>query len=318
LNTVCTDIIHMWSHKLESYHGDYESFQKTREERLKNQQREYDSQMEHRAHVQEFVDKFRYNAKRASLVQSRLKHLEKLPELQAVELEPKITFRFIDPEELSPPILMFDEVSFRYQPNTPLLERVTFGVRLDARIALIGPNGAGKTTLLKLMMNQLQPQSGLYQRHQKLRTAYFSQHFVDQLDLSKTPVEILQEKYPGKTTEEYRRELGAFGITGQLGVQTAKTLSGGQKSRVVLTLMNMARPHILVLDEPTNHLDMDSVDALAEALTNFKGGVVLVSHDEYLIIKVCKDLLVCEGGSVKAFPSDFVDYKKRLQAMSMV
>jgi len=222
LNSVCTDIVHMWNHKLDYYHGDYESFQKTREERTKSQQREYESQMEHRAHIQEFIDKFRYNAKRASLVQSRLKYLEKLPEVHAVEPEPKITFRFIDPEELSPPILMFDEVCFRYSPDVPLLERVTFGVRLDSRIALIGPNGAGKTTLLKLMMAQLQPKSGNYQRHQKLRTAYFSQHFVDQLDLAKSPVEILQEKFPGRHIEEYRRELGAFGITGPLGLQTTK------------------------------------------------------------------------------------------------
>ncbi|KAA0194947.1 hypothetical protein HAZT_HAZT011253 [Hyalella azteca] len=261
LDSVPTDVLHLHSRAIQSYRGNYENFLNTRTERQKNQQREYDSQMQFRAHVQEFIDKFRYNAKRASLVQSKIKMLEKLPELQPVEKESVVVFSFPDVDKLSPPILQLDEVSFR-----------------------------------------------------QLRIGYFSQHHVDQLDLRLSAVSLLQERFPGKPVEEYRRQLGRFGVSGDLALQQLASLSGGQKSRVAFAAMAAASPSFLILDEPTNHLDIETIEALGEAIKLYKGGVVLVSHDERLIRQVCTELWLCGNGTVRSIEGGFDSYRHLVQA----
>ncbi|XP_075932541.1 ATP-binding cassette sub-family F member 3 [Anarhichas minor] len=310
LNAVVTDIVHLHSQRLDSYRGDYENFIKTKEDRLKNQQREYEAQLQYRQHIQVFIDRFRYNANRAAQVQSKLKLLERLPELKPLEKEIEVTLRFPDNfEKLSPPILQLDEVEFYYSPDRPLFSGLNLSADLESRICIVGENGAGKTTVLKLLMGELTPVGGVRQSHRSLKIGYFSQHHVDQLDMNVCSVELLLNRFPGRTEEEYRHQLGGYGITGELSTRPVASLSGGQKSRVAFAQMTMPCPNFYILDEPTNHLDMETIEALAKSLNKYRGGVILVSHDERLIRLVCKELWVCEAGKVGRIDGGFDEYR---------
>lgn len=313
LDTVPTDIIHFHSQRMDAYRGNYENFVKAMTEKLKCQQREYEAQQQYKAHVQEFIDKFRYNAKRASLVQSKIKMLEKLPEIKPITKEAQVTLRFTDPEALSPPILQLDDVSFSYVEGQPVLRNINLSANMESRICIVGDNGSGKTTLLKLLINELNPTKGIRHAHRNLSIGYFTQHHVDQLDMNLSSVEFLAKKFPGKPIEHYRRQLGSFGISGDLALQSVASLSGGQKSRVAFAAMSVTNPHFLVLDEPTNHLDVETVEALGEALNKYKGGLVLVSHDQQLIELVCKELWVCSNGSVTSISGGFSQYRKLVE-----
>lgn len=310
LDTVPTDILYLHSQRIEVYKGNYEQFDKTRTEKHKAQRREYEAQLAHRNHVQEFIDRFRYNANRAASVQSKIKMLEKLPELKPVEKEIEVTIKFPEVEPLNPPVLQLNEVQFKYSNEKVIFTSVNLSANLDSRICIVGENGAGKTTLLKIVMGLLQPTGGIVHPHRGLRLGYFSQHHVDQLDMSVNCVELMQNAYPGKPIEEYRRQLGSFGVSGDLAMQVVASLSGGQKSRVALAKMCMGRPNFLVLDEPTNHLDIETIEALGKAINKYNGGVILVSHDERLIRMICKELWVCGGGTVRSVEGGFDEYRK--------
>lgn len=313
LNEVATDIIHQHSERLDYYRGsNFDSFHSTREERIKNQRREYENQMAYRKHLQEFIDKFRYNAAKSSEAQSRIKKLEKLPMLEPPEDDKIVTFKFPDPDGISPPILQFQNVTFGYSPDNILLKNVDLDVRMDSRIAFCGGNGTGKTTLLKLALDQLTPLDGQVNKNGRLRIGYFAQHHVDAMDLTLSAVSWMSQAYPGKSDEEYRRHLGSFGITGSLGLQKMQLLSGGQKSRVAFAALCLNQPHILILDEPSNHLDTQGLDALADALINFKGGILMVSHDVSIIDRVCNEIWVSENETVTRFPGDIHAYKKHI------
>lgn len=317
LDGTVTDILHMQNEQLDAYRGDYNQFLSTRAERLKNQQREYEAQALYRSNLQAFVDRWRYNANRAPQAQSRLKILEKLPELKPVVIEAPVVFRFPSVEQISPPIIQIEDASFSYNPeerdlSKMLLRNIELNVQLNTIMAIVGPNGAGKTTLLKMMIGKLEPTLGKVFMHGRLRVAYFTQHHVDQMDLNLNPIQLLQSLFPGKTDEEYRGQLGAFGISGPLGLQTIRTLSGGQKSRVVFALLCLQNPHVMILDEPTNHLDMDSIDALINSLKNFSGGVVVVSHDKKFIDMVCKEIWVCKSGLLYRYDGSIHEYATSL------
>ncbi|KAJ5907952.1 ABC transporter ATP-binding protein [Penicillium taxi] len=317
LNEVATDIVHQHSERLDYYKGaNFESFYATKEERRKMAKREYEKQMGERAHLQAFIDKFRYNAAKSSEAQSRIKKLERMPVLEAPEAEYVVHFQFPEVEKLSPPIVQMSEVCFGYTKELPLLKDVDLSVQLDSRIGIVGPNGAGKTTVLKLLINQLTPTKGLISAHSRLRIGFFAQHHVDALDLTTSAVSFMAKTYPGKTDEEYRRHLGAFGITGTTGLQRMEFLSGGQKSRVAFACLSLTNPHILVLDEPSNHLDIEGMDALSSALQRFEGGVVMVSHDVTMLQNVCTSLWVCDGGTVHKFDGDVKAYKKLITAQA--
>ncbi|KAE8144876.1 P-loop containing nucleoside triphosphate hydrolase protein [Aspergillus avenaceus] len=317
LNEVATDIVHQHSERLDYYKGaNFDSFYATKEERKKNAKREYEKQMAERAHLQAFIDKFRYNAAKSSEAQSRIKKLERMPVLEAPESDYVVHFKFPEVEKLSPPIIQMSEVAFGYSKDSPLLKNVDLDVQLDSRIGIVGPNGAGKTTVLKLLTGQLQPTSGLLSQHARLRIGYFAQHHVDALDLTTSAVSFMAKAYPGKTDEEYRRHLGAFGITGMTGLQRMELLSGGQKSRVAFACLSLTNPHILVLDEPSNHLDIEGMDALSEALQNFEGGVVMVSHDVTMLQNVCTNLWVCDKGTVTKFDGTINAYKKMISSQA--
>lgn len=311
LNEVATDIIHQHSERLDYYRGaNFDSFYNTREERIKNQKREYENQMAVRQHLQQFIDKYRYNAAKAAEAQSRIKKLEKMPVLEPPEDIKIIKFKFPDPDLISPPILQLSGVKFGYNPEDILLNNVDFDVQMDSRIAIVGGNGTGKTTLLKIILDQLKPLEGLVNKNGRLRIGYFAQHHVDSMDLTSSAVSWMSKTYPGKSDEDYRRHLGSFGITGSLGLQKMELLSGGQKSRVAFAALSLSQPHILILDEPSNHLDTQGLDALAEALINFQGGLLMVSHDVSIIDKVCDEIWVTENQTVKKFPGDINAYKK--------
>ncbi|MCJ1429919.1 hypothetical protein MMC29_007834 [Sticta canariensis] len=317
LNEVATDIVHQHSERLDYYKGsDFDSFYATKEERRKTAKREYENQMAQRAHLQVFIDKFRYNAAKSSEAQSRIKKLEKMPVLEPPESEYVVHFKFPEVEKLSPPIIQMSGVSFGYTRDKPLLRGIDLDVQLDSRIGIVGPNGAGKTTVLKLLIGQLQPTQGLISQHPRLRVGFFAQHHVDALDMNASAVGFMAKNYPGKVDEEYRRHLGAFGITGMTGLQKMELLSGGQKSRVAFACLSLTNPHILVLDEPSNHLDIEAMDALSLALRNFQGGVLMVSHDVTMLQTVCSSLWVCENGTVEKFPGDVKAYKKRISAQA--
>lgn len=317
LNEVATDIIHQHSERLDYYRGaNFESFYNTKEERKKIYQKEYENNVAQRAHLQAFIDKFRYNAGKAAEAQSRIKKLERMPTLAPPEQEYSVKFKFPDVEKLSPPIVQMSGVTFGYNENNILLKDVDLDVQLDSRIGIVGPNGAGKTTILKLLIAKLSPTKGLISQHTRLRIGFFAQHHVDALDLSMSAVSFMAKEYPGRAEEEYRRQLGAFGITGTTGLQKMGVLSGGQKSRVAFACLALTNPHILVLDEPSNHLDIEAMDALAEALQAFQGGVLMVSHDVTMLQTVCTSLWVCENGTVWKFPGDVQAYKKRITAQA--
>ncbi|CAN8098483.1 unnamed protein product [Discula destructiva] len=317
LDEVATDIIHQHSERLDYYRGaNFASFYATKEERKKTAKREYEKQMAERAHLQLFIDKFRYNAAKSSEAQSRIKKLERMPVLEAPEAEYSVHFKFPDVEKMTPPIIQMSGVTFGYSPDKILLRNVDLDVQLDSRIGIVGPNGAGKTTVLKLLIQKLSPVSGLISQNPRLRVGFFAQHHVDALDLTTSAVSFMAKMYPGKKDEEYRHTLGAFGITGTTGLQKMELLSGGQKSRVAFACLALTNPHILVLDEPSNHLDIEAMDALSEALQQFQGGVLMVSHDVTMLQTVCTSLWVCDGGTVEKFDGTVADYKRRITAQA--
>ncbi|KAK7688153.1 hypothetical protein QCA50_008523 [Cerrena zonata] len=309
LDAVATDIIHMHSSRLDYYKGNFTQFYSTKSERDRNLRKEYDTQMEYRKHLQAFIDRWRYNANRAAQAQSKIKILEKLPELHPPEAEETETFKFPETEKISPPILQLNEVTFGYTPDKILLRGINIDVGLDSRIAIVGPNGAGKSTLIKLLIDDLKPMVGHVNQNGRLRVGYFAQHHVDNLDPNMNPVQFLQSKFPGKTEQEYRQHLGNFQISGMTGLQMIGTLSGGQKSRVAFAVLSLQRPHVLLLDEPTNHLDIEGLDALMSALSSWNGGVIVISHDERFITTVAKELWVCADGTVNKFKGDVQAYK---------
>jgi len=310
LDAVATDIIYQHSNRLDYYKGNFAQFYATKTERDENQRKEYQTQMEYRAHLQAFIDRWRYNANRAAQAQSKIKILEKLPELEMPESAETERFKFPETEKISPPLLQLNEVTFGYTQDKMVLRDVNIDVGLDSRIAVVGPNGAGKSTLIKLLTGELKPLSGHMTRNGRLRVAYFSQHHVDTLTPTVSPVAFLASKFPGKSEQEYRQHLGSFGITGLTGMQVIATLSGGQKSRVAFAALSLQNPHVLLLDEPTNHLDIEGLDALMHALQVWNGGVILISHDERFITKVASELWVCADGTVSKYYGDVKAYKK--------
>ncbi len=315
LDNVCTDVIHLHSKKLTAWKGNYSSFEAQRAERLRCAEKRAEADARKKKHMQAFLDKFgALLRQRAKLVQNRMARLEANIDKVGVFDDPEYQFRFPDPGVVSPPIIGFHDVTFAYPgAPKPVFRNVNFGFDLDSRIALVGRNGIGKTTLLNLMTGALTPQAGHVQRNPKVRISSFSQHFVDQLDMTATPLSYLQGCYAGVPSQELRNHLGSFGIGGTLATQTMFTLSGGQKSRVALAKVTWTQPHLLLLDEPSNHLDIESVSAISQGLSLYRGGVILVSHDEHLITNVADELWVVTGdGGVSPFAGSFRDYKHTL------
>nr|KYP51785.1 ABC transporter F family member 1 [Cajanus cajan] len=225
-----------------------------------------------------------------------------------------LVFRFVDVGKLPPPVLQFVEVTFGYTPDNLIYKNLDFGVDLDSRIALVGPNGAGKSTLLKLMTGDLVPIDGMVRRHNHLRIAQFHQHLAEKLDLELSALQFMIKEYPGNEEERMRAAIGKFGLSGKAQVMPMKNLSDGQRSRVIFAWLAYRQPHLLLLDEPTNHLDIETIDSLAEALNEWDGGMVLVSHDFRLINQVAHEIWVCADQAVTRWEGDIMDFKEHLRS----
>eukprot|EP01022_Parablepharisma_sp_SALTPOND_P028171 TRINITY_DN695_c0_g1_i1.p1 TRINITY_DN695_c0_g1~~TRINITY_DN695_c0_g1_i1.p1 ORF type:complete len:746 (-),score=124.72 TRINITY_DN695_c0_g1_i1:12381-14618(-) len=310
LNNVVNEIILFKDFKLEYYRGNYDSFEKVRSELIRRHKKAHEAQQKHIEHMKEFIDKFRYNAKRAGLVQSRIKQMDKMDIVEEISEDPTCIFIFPQPaDSINPPLLRLDEAAIAYDPSKVILKGVNFYLDMESRVSIVGPNGAGKTTLLKALVGELSLLSGYYYRHNRLRLGLFSQHHVDQLDLRLSPIEQMQALFSGQTAETFRNYLGSFGVTGSMALRPMYLLSGGQKSRVALAVVTWRQPHILMMDEPTNHMDIDAVSALVIALNSFAGGLVVVSHDQYFVSAICKKIYVVKAQKVKEFTGDFKTYK---------
>ncbi|CAD8202132.1 unnamed protein product [Paramecium pentaurelia] len=312
LNVVCNQVIHFYDQKLTPYTGNYDQFEKGRAEKNVNQRKQFDSQQKKLSHMQSFIDKFRYNAKRASLVQSRIKAIQKMDLIDEVLEDPSCVFIFPNPEKLRPPMLRIEEGYFEYQLDKPILKGLNFAVEMESRVAIVGANGVGKSTLLNLLTEQRRLTAGNYFRNQRLRISMFTQHHIEQLDLMKSPLEQLMTTFPGASGETYRSHLSSFGLNGNLQLRPQYLLSGGQKSRISFAMAVWNNPQILIMDEPTNHLDIDAVNALIIALNNFTGGLVIVSHDQYFVSTVCDQIWYIKEERLKKFNGDFDDYKRAL------
>ncbi len=311
LNRAVGAILHLEDRQLTLYQGPYDRFAETRAARLAVAEAENRKLEARRAHLQSFVDRFRYKASKAVQAQSRIKMIEKLKPINTPAEAALRAFSFPTPEELSPPIVTMESAAVGYG-DTPVLSRLSLRIDQDDRIALLGKNGEGKSTLSKLLAGALEPMSGRVSRARKLRIGYFAQHQMDVLHGDETPIEHLRRERPDESPARLRARLSGFGLMAEQAETLVARLSGGQKARLTLLLATLDAPHMLILDEPTNHLDMESREALVEALTAYSGAVILVSHDMHLLSLVADRLWLVSGGRVSEFDQDLEAYRKLL------
>ena len=311
LNRAVGAILHLEDRKLTLYSGPYERFAETRAARLAAAEAENRKAEARRAHLQSFVDRFRYKAKKAKQAQSRLKMIERI-QLIATPREAALRrFTFPEPEALSPPIVSLENVAVGYDGKA-VLSRLSLRIDQDDRIALLGRNGEGKSTLSKLLAGRLKPLEGRITAARRLRVGYFAQHQIEELRPAESPLAHLRRLRPDEAPGQLRARLGGFGIGAEQAETAVKRLSGGQKARLSLLLATLDAPHLLILDEPTNHLDIESREALVEALTAYSGAVVLVSHDMHLLSLVADRLWLVQGGRVAPFEEDLESYRAML------
>ncbi len=307
LNKVVDEIAHLSERKLTRYVGNYDRFERTRRERQAQQAKLQAKQLAEQRRIQAFVDRFKAKASKASQAQSRMKMLARMEPIASVIDEKTTTFNFPDPDPLSPPLIAMDDVDVGYG-DTPVLKKLDLRIDMDDRIGLIGANGNGKSTLIKMLAERLKPLDGKIVKSSKLKVGYFAQHQQEELHLNESPFQHMARALPMATETKVRSHLGRFGFSGDLADSKVEVLSGGEKSRLLFALMSIEAPHILFLDEPTNHLDVDAREALVQALNEYDGAIVLVTHDAHLIDLVCDRLWLVSGGTCKSFDGNLEDY----------
>ncbi|OHC76538.1 MAG: glycosyl transferase family 1 [Rhodospirillales bacterium RIFCSPLOWO2_12_FULL_58_28] len=312
LNGAVDGIIHVDKGGLTRYAGNYDRFERTRRERLMQQDKMREKQELERKHIQSFVDRFRYTASKARQAQSRLKMLARMEPIATVIEDKTTVFEFPVPKELPPPMITMDDVCAGYEADKPVLSGLNLRIDMEDRIALLGANGNGKSTLVKMLAGRLAPLSGRITRHGSLKVGYFAQHQTDELHADESPFQHMARAMEGSPQSKVRAHLGRFGFFQQRADTLAGDLSGGEKARLLFALMSISTPHILLLDEPTNHLDVDAREALVRALNDFQGAVVLVSHDPHLIELVSDRLWLVDDGTCKTFDGDLDDYRNLL------
>ncbi len=311
LNRAVGGILHLEDRKLSFYQGPYDTFAATRAARIAVAQAENRKTEARRAHLQSFVDRFRYKASKAKQAQSRIKMLSSLKSITTPQEAALKRFSFPDPEELSPPIISLEGASVGYDGKA-VLKGLNLRIDQDDRIALLGRNGEGKSTLSKLLSGRLKVMDGRMITANKLRVGYFAQHQVDELYIDETPIDHIRRLRPNEMPSRLRARLGGFGIGAEQAETLVGRLSGGQKARLSLMLATLDAPHMLILDEPTNHLDIESREALVEALTAYSGAVILVSHDMHLLSLAADRLWLVKDGHVAPYDDDLQAYRKML------
>ncbi|MGF1760234.1 ABC transporter ATP-binding protein [Photobacterium sagamiensis] len=311
LDPVVNRIIHVENHTLNSYTGNYSSFEVQRAEKLVLQQAMYQKQQKQVSHMQSYIDRFRYKASKARQAQSRIKALDRMEKVLPAQLDNPFLFEFREPQALPNPILMMDQVAAGYSNNL-ILEKIRLNLVPGSRIGLLGRNGAGKSTLIKLLSGELPAQAGDLTYSQGVKIGYFAQHQLETLRLDDTPLQHLARLAPQSTEQQLRDYLGSFGFNGEKALDKVGPFSGGEKARLVLALLVWQRPNLLLLDEPTNHLDLDMRQALTFALQSYEGAMVIVSHDRYLLRATTDDLYLVHDRQVTPFDGDLSDYHKWL------
>ncbi|MEW5837493.1 MAG: ATP-binding cassette domain-containing protein [Pseudomonadota bacterium] len=311
LDGVCTHVLHIEQGGIALYNGNYSAFERLRAERLALQQATYARQQREVAHIQSFIARFKAKASKAKQAQSRVKALERMELVAAVNADSPFTFALREPDKLPHPMLQLNDVSAGYGV-TPILAGVKLSLAPGDRIGLLGVNGAGKSTLIKLLAGEIQPMSGERLPSQELRIGYFAQHQVEQLRPEWSALDHLRHAHPGESEQSLRDYLGGFAFVGDMALAPIAPFSGGEKARLVLALLVFDKPNLLLLDEPTNHLDLEMRDALALALQDFSGAMVMVSHDRYMLRSTTDRLWLVRGGKVTEFEQSLDDYPRWL------
>ena len=304
-------IAHLDKGKITTYQGNFAQFVRMKTERAAQQAAEASKIATQRAHMQAFVDRFRYKASKARQAQSRLKALSKLPPLDAVIEDTPTRFAFPAPEPLAPPIVQIERADVGYG-GAPVLRGLDLRVDQDDRIALLGANGNGKSTLAKLLAGRLDPARGEVRRASRLKVGFFAQHQAEELDLAGTPLSHMRDALPKATDTQVRAQLARFGLQGEKAETRIAACSGGEKARLLLALCTRDAPHLLILDEPTNHLDIDAREALVKALAEYEGAVLLITHDPHLVELVADRLWLVADGTVRDFDGDLDEYRALL------
>ncbi len=311
LNRVVGEILHLKNGKLKLYQGGYDRFEATRRMQLELNAKARVKQDAQRAHIEKFVERFRYKATKAKQAQSRMKMLDRMEPIPEHREEGSVTFAFPEPVLLAPPLYTAENVDVGYNGKA-VLQNLSFRLDNDDRIALLGANGNGKSTLIKLLAGRLAPLAGNVSKSGKLRIGYFAQHQGDELDLTATPLVELGRLHPKDNEQQVRSQLGRFGFTQQRAETKVENLSGGEKARLLFALMSYEKPNILLLDEPTNHLDVTSRQALVQAINAFEGAVIIVSHDPHIISLTADRFWLVEDGGVRPYDGDLDDYRAML------
>ena len=308
LDAITDHILHIENQELTLYTGNYSTFERTRSERLAQQQQAYEKQLETRAHLQKYIDRFKAQATKAKQAQSRIKQLERMQELSAAHVDTPFTFSFREPSKMSSPLLELEQADIGYG-DTLIVTNVNLQITPTSRIGLLGMNGAGKSTLIKSLVGDLKLMQGHRKDSELLNIGYFAQHQMDALDVNASPMLQLARIADKKISEASLRSfLGSFGFSGERMDTPSESFSGGERARLALALIVWQRPNVLILDEPTNHLDLDMRHALTMALTDFEGAVVLVSHERQLVASVCDELVLVHGGQSREFDGDLTAY----------
>lgn len=312
LDDVIGQILHIEHQQAKLYSGNYTAFERQRAEHLAQQDAQYQKQQKEVAHLTSFVDRFRAKASKAKQAQSRLKRLQKLPELAPAHVDSQFTFTFEQPETLPYPLLALKESQCGYDENTIILNSVALTLVPGSRIGLLGRNGAGKSTLIKSLAGEIKLLQGERYCAQELKIGYFSQHQLEQLHMSSTPVEHIIRAKNDMGEPQARTFLGRFGFSGDQALAQVQTMSGGEKARLVLALIVLEKPQLLLLDEPTNHLDLEMRQALVLALQEFEGAIILIAHDRYLLESCVDEFFLVADGQVAEFNGDIDDYQQWL------
>ena len=315
LNAVPERVVHLDGRKLTSYSGNYDSFARARAEKLVLQEKLHERQQAARAHIQKFIDRFRYKASKARQAQSRIKMLERMDLVDAVPREPEVRFEFPTGDVPAPPLVVLDRASAGYG-GTVVLDRLDLRLDPDDRVALLGRNGNGKSTLAKLIAGRLEPLAGEVVRARNIRVGFFAQHQIEDLEPDASAIQHIQARRPSETLQASRERLARFGLGVTKAETPAEHLSGGEKTRLAMTLMCLDEPNLLILDEPTNHLDIDSRDALVEAINEFAGAVIVISHDRHLLEATADTLWLVADGRARPYEGDIDDYRATLIATS--
>ncbi|MCS2171196.1 ABC transporter ATP-binding protein [Scandinavium sp. TWS1a] len=311
LDPVVSKIIHIEQQAMFEYTGNYSSFEIQRATRLSQQQSMYESQQQKVAHLQSFIDRFKAKASKAKQAQSRVKMLERMELIAPAHVDNPFQFSFREPESLPNPLLKMEKVSAGYGDRT-ILDSIKLNLVPGSRIGLLGRNGAGKSTLIKLLAGELEAQSGEMGLAKGIKLGYFAQHQLEFLRADESPLQHLVRLAPHVLEQQLRDYLGGFGFQGDKVSEETRRFSGGEKARLVLALVVWQRPNLLLLDEPTNHLDLDMRQALTEALIEFEGALVVVSHDRHLLRSTTDDLYLVHDAKVEPFDGDLEDYQQWL------